>query len=94
MSVLSGSYLSALARADLSCSLLVERDGDEVEVEVYGERTKGCRATGPSYASGGEPGEPDGVEVIGAFDVDGREVELREPERARAERRMLLWRYA
>lgn len=36
----------------------------EIEVAITFTFQKGYPATGPSYASGGEPGEPDGVEDI------------------------------
>lgn len=42
----------------------------EVEAELRGQFQPGYPATGPSYASGGEPGEPDGIEdaeVTGLF---------------------------
>lgn len=44
----------------------------EVEVRLSGTFLRGYPATGPSYASGGEPGEPDGVEDIDveAFTAD------------------------
>jgi len=36
----------------------------EAEVEILGTFQKGYPARGPSYASGGEPGEPSGFEDV------------------------------
>ena len=53
------------------------RDGDkldgsyslDIELKLTGSFRKGYPATGPSYASGGEPGEPPGVEDMEIADV-------------------------
>lgn len=41
-----------------------------IEVEIAFNFTKGRAATGPSYASGGEPGYPPEVELIAVKPVD------------------------
>jgi hypothetical protein len=44
--------------------------GLEIELELRGNFQPGYPATGPSYASGGEPGEPDCIEdaeVVGVY---------------------------
>ena len=40
--------------------------GAEVEVEITFEFRKGAPAQGPSYASGGQPADPDEIEFISA----------------------------
>lgn len=71
--------------------MCLERDGGDLVVTVTGKFVKGCAATGPSYASGGEPGEPDRYEKIEAYDETGRLVELSEAEVDRAEKALFRW---
>jgi hypothetical protein len=41
----------------------------EIEIQLAGTFQRGYAATGPTYASGGEPGEPDGMEDMRVTDI-------------------------
>jgi hypothetical protein len=55
-------------------------DEAETEVAVHFDYVPGAPPTGPSYASGGEPGYGPEVEFVAAFTVAGAEVELTDAE--------------
>lgn len=68
----------------------IEREGEEIEVEVEFSIRIGRPATGPSYACGGEPAEPDEVEVASATEVlTGEAIDLTDAEAERIETQIL-----
>lgn len=72
---------------DLSAGMWIERGGHDVWVELRGRFKRGTPDQGPSYGSGGTPGEPDSAEDIEASSDEGKhwhDVELSEGEIDRA----------
>ena len=52
-----------------SINTVTAKTSFEIEVELTGTFVRGYPMTGPSYASGGEPGEPDSVEDIDIAEI-------------------------
>lgn len=51
--------------------------GNDIEVEITFIFLKGAPAQGPSYASGGQPADPDEIEFVSIRELNGSE--LRHP---------------
>lgn len=73
----NGNELAVDASAFDSVPGQIDVDGStlykmiELEAEIEGTITTGSPASGPSYASGGEPADPDEVDItaIGVYDI-------------------------
>lgn len=62
-----------MSKHKLRAWLPVNCDDDEIEVEITFTFLRGAPERGPSYASGGQPADPDEIELVSAVPVrDGK----------------------
>ena len=66
-------------------TMMIERDGEEIEVEIEATYYRGSRGHCDKYGAPEEPDDPPEIGIGTVTGPDGKEVELTDAELSRAE---------
>jgi hypothetical protein len=75
-------------KANATTTIYRETETEEFEIDITARYYGGCPEKGPTYDCGGQPADPESVEILCAF-IGKEEVELTTEEEERAIQQIL-----